>query len=123
MGIGWNLAVSHKAIVAPGPQGWPFGLVGSASGAGEWSWWRVWWGVHGDWVVLSWPPASSEPLGPSRPLQEVGQLLNLSEQGVWGPPKPDGAFVCLGSQSGEPIMFPLGGWESGLSLCDKETET
>lgn len=33
--IGWKLAVSHKATVAPGPQGWPFGLVGSASGAGE----------------------------------------------------------------------------------------
>lgn len=58
------------------------------------------------------------PLGPSRPLQEVEQLFCPSDQGCLGPQEPNGGFVSLGSQ---PIMF-FGRLESGLSLCDRETE-
>lgn len=88
VGIGWNLAVSHKAIVAPGPQGWPFGLVGSASGAGEWGWWRVWGGGYTETGLFS-PGLQhpQSPLGLSRPLQEVGQLFSPSDQGRLAPPK------------------------------------
>lgn len=39
--IGRNVAVSHKACLTPRPRAWAFRLLGSASGAGEWSFWRA----------------------------------------------------------------------------------
>ena len=107
VGIGWNLAVSHKAIVVPGPQGWPFGLVGSASRAGEWGWWRVWGG--GVTRRLGCSPLASSIL--RVPLDSPGhskKWVSFSvpqTRGARRPPKPDGGFVCLGSQPGEPITF------------------
>lgn len=123
MGIGWNLAVSHKAIVPPGPQGWPFGPVGSASGAGEWGWWRVLGGgVHGDWAVLPWPPASSESPWTLQATPRSGSAFQSLRPGALGAPKNLTVGLSAWGPSLESLSCFLGGQESGLSLHDRETE-
>lgn len=66
--IGRNLAVSHKATVAPGLQGWPFGLVGSASGQVSRAGGRFGGGYMRTWSFFPGPQYPQRSPGPFRSL-------------------------------------------------------
>lgn len=89
-----------------GHSGWWVQLQGQVSGAGG--------GFGGGYTETGLfspgPQHPQSPLGPPGHFKKWVSFSTSQSRGVWGPPKPDGVFVCLGSQSGEPIMFP---WEAG----------
>ena len=104
--------MSHKATVAPVPQGQPSGwwvqLQGQVSEAGG----RFGGGVvRGDLVILPWPLVPSESSWALQTALRGGTAPQPLTAGVLGAPR--GLMVglsALGAQPGEPIMSS---WEAG----------